>query len=57
MRWKGLGWIYLSLCRDSWRAVVNTVMNLVIPKMREVLELLKSCWSLEDSAARMLLLS
>jgi len=31
MRWNGVGWIYLSLCRKNWWAVVNTVMNFVIP--------------------------
>ena len=31
IRGNGVGWIYLSLYRKNWRAVVNTVMNFVIP--------------------------
>jgi hypothetical protein len=30
-RWKGVDWIHLAEDRDQWRAVVNTVMNLLIP--------------------------
>jgi hypothetical protein len=26
--WKGLNWIHLSLDRNQWRALVNTVINL-----------------------------
>jgi hypothetical protein len=28
--WDGVGWIDLALDRDQWRAVVNTVMNLLV---------------------------
>jgi hypothetical protein len=29
--WKDVDWIYLTKDRDQWRAVVNTVMNLLVP--------------------------
>jgi hypothetical protein len=31
-RWDGMDWIYLAYDRDQWRALVNTVMNLQVPK-------------------------
>jgi hypothetical protein len=31
MGWDGMDWIDLSLNRDQWRALVNTVMNLRAP--------------------------
>jgi hypothetical protein len=30
--WVDIDWIDLSLDRDQWRALVNTVMNLLVPK-------------------------
>jgi hypothetical protein len=29
--WEGVDWIHLGQDRDQWCAVVNTVMNLVVP--------------------------
>jgi hypothetical protein len=29
--WGDVDWIDLVLCRDQWRALVNTVMNLRVP--------------------------
>jgi hypothetical protein len=29
--WSGVGWIGLAQDRDKWRAVVNTVMNILVP--------------------------
>jgi hypothetical protein len=29
--WDGLDWIYLAQDRDQWRALVNTIMNLLVP--------------------------
>jgi hypothetical protein len=29
--WVDMDWIDLSLLRDQWRALVNTVMNLLVP--------------------------
>jgi hypothetical protein len=29
--WDGMDWIYLAEDRDQWRALVNTVMNLLVP--------------------------
>jgi hypothetical protein len=29
--WDGMDWIDLALDRDQWRALVNTVMNLLVP--------------------------
>jgi hypothetical protein len=31
--WEGIDWIDLAEDRDSWRAVVNTVMNFRLHKM------------------------
>jgi hypothetical protein len=29
--WDGMDWIDLAQDRDQWRALVNTVMNLLVP--------------------------
>jgi hypothetical protein len=29
--WDGMDWIELAQNRDQWRALVNTVRNLVVP--------------------------
>jgi hypothetical protein len=29
--WDGVNWIELAQDRDQWRALVNTVMNLLVP--------------------------
>jgi hypothetical protein len=29
--WDGMNWIDLAQHRDRWRAVVNTVLNLLVP--------------------------
>jgi hypothetical protein len=29
--WDGMDWIKLAQNRDQWRALVNTVMNLLVP--------------------------
>jgi hypothetical protein len=29
--WYGMDWIDLAQDRDQWRALVNTVMNLLVP--------------------------
>ena len=31
MQWKAVDWIYLAEEGNSWRALVNTVMNLGVP--------------------------
>jgi hypothetical protein len=30
--WDGIDWIDMAQDRDQWRALVNTVMNLQVPK-------------------------
>jgi hypothetical protein len=34
--WKGMDWIDLAQSRDQWRAVMNTEMNILVPKKREI---------------------
>jgi hypothetical protein len=29
--WNGIDWLDLAQERDQWRALVNTVMNLLVP--------------------------
>jgi hypothetical protein len=29
--WEGVEWMHLAQDRDQWRAVVNTVMNILVP--------------------------
>jgi hypothetical protein len=29
--WEGMDWIDLAQDRDQWRALVNTVMNILVP--------------------------
>jgi hypothetical protein len=29
--WEGVDWMHLAQDRAQWRAVVNTVMNLLVP--------------------------
>jgi hypothetical protein len=37
--WDGMDWIDLAQNRDRWRALMNTVMNLWVPKpFWEILE-------------------
>ena len=31
MGWRGMDWIDVAQGRDRWRALVNTVMNLLFP--------------------------
>jgi hypothetical protein len=31
IRWGGMDWIDLAQDRDQWRALVNTIMNLLVP--------------------------
>jgi hypothetical protein len=37
--WDGVDWIKLAQYRDQWRATVNTVMNLQVPK---------NCWEFSE---------
>jgi hypothetical protein len=32
MGWSGLDWIDMAQNRDQWRALVNTILNLRVPK-------------------------
>jgi hypothetical protein len=34
--WRGMEWIDLIQDKDTWRAIVYTVMNLRVPKMRGI---------------------
>jgi hypothetical protein len=31
MGWEGVEWMHLLLVRNQWVALVNTVMNIVVP--------------------------
>jgi hypothetical protein len=33
MGWKGVDWMQLAQDRDQWQALVNTVMNLRVPRI------------------------
>jgi hypothetical protein len=32
IRWEGVDWIHVAQDRDQWRALVNKVMKLWVPK-------------------------
>jgi hypothetical protein len=50
--WGGMDWIDLAQDRDQWTALVNTVMDLRIPKKCwEVLEYLSDRWLLKKGLA------
>jgi hypothetical protein len=34
--WGGIDWIYLAQNMDQWRALVNVVMNLRVPKKKKL---------------------
>ena len=36
VEWRGMDWIDLAEDRDSWRATVNVVMKIGVPKMRGI---------------------
>jgi hypothetical protein len=36
--WEGVDWIYLAQDRDQWLVLVNTIMNLRVPKRPHDLE-------------------
>jgi hypothetical protein len=31
IRWDGMDWINMAQDRDQWRALVNTIMNFLVP--------------------------
>jgi hypothetical protein len=33
IEWADMDWIYLTQYRGQWRALVNTVMNLLVPQI------------------------
>jgi hypothetical protein len=33
--WEGVDWIHLAQNRDQWRAVVNTIMKVRVPKKKK----------------------
>jgi hypothetical protein len=46
--WEGMDWIHMTEDRDQWRALVNTVMNLVTNSMEQCL----SCGTNNHSASQ-----
>jgi hypothetical protein len=38
IEWEGVDWMHLTQYRDQWRSLVNTVMNLRVPKNEEFLD-------------------
>jgi len=34
--WEGVDWMHVVQSRDHWRALVNTVMKLQVPKRRGI---------------------
>jgi hypothetical protein len=49
--WDGVDWIDLAQDRDHWRAPVNAVMNLQVPKCWEVLKKLHNLQLLRKDSA------
>jgi transposase len=49
--WDGVDWINLAEDRGQWTALMNTIMNLRVPKCWEVLEWLHNWWLLKKDSA------